>query len=138
MIDFVVERLDSPIEARFYEALLRELVWHRAVGNRAVRISLRSQIAIGRHRVDFAMWLTERGKGRTAQLVVECDGAAFHDTDRDRVRDSEVAAAGWHVRRFTGSQINADDARCAITTLATLDALTTTDAALRAALGVGT
>ncbi|WP_062315943.1 endonuclease domain-containing protein [Demequina maris] len=42
---------------------------------------------------------------RRARIVIELDGAAFHSSrpavDRDRERDTELAAAGWHTVRFS-------------------------------------
>lgn len=53
-----------------------------------------------------------------AQLLVECDGYAYHhtkeDRDRDTSRDATFALLGWHVLRFTGSQINKDPLGCAL------------------------
>ncbi|WP_162850834.1 endonuclease domain-containing protein [Amnibacterium kyonggiense] len=43
------------------------------------------------HRVDFLV------RGR---LVVEADGAAFHDSEQDRIRDAELRALGYVVLRF--------------------------------------
>lgn len=44
------------------------------------------------HRVDFLV------RGR---LVVEADGEAFHDPERDAVRDAELGALGYVVLRFS-------------------------------------
>lgn len=53
-----------------------------------------------------------------AQIVVECDGYAYHhskeDRERDTSRDVSFALLGWHVLRFTGSQINKDSLGCAL------------------------
>lgn len=53
-----------------------------------------------------------------AQLIVECDGYAYHhtreDRERDTGRDMELEIMGWHVLRFTGSQINKDALACAL------------------------
>lgn len=53
-----------------------------------------------------------------AQLIVECDGYAYHhtkeDRDRDTSRDVNFEVLGWRVMRFTGSQINKDPLGCAL------------------------
>lgn len=52
------------------------------------------------------------------QLIVECDGYAYHhtkeDRERDTSRDANFALLGWHVIRFTGTQINKDALACAL------------------------
>lgn len=53
-----------------------------------------------------------------AQLIVECDGYAYHhtkeDRERDTKRDATFAMLGWQVLRFTGTQINKDPLGCAL------------------------
>jgi hypothetical protein len=39
------------------------------------------------------------------RLIVECDGAAYHDPNADAVRDNYVRAIGYEVVRFTGQEI---------------------------------
>jgi very-short-patch-repair endonuclease len=58
-------------------------------------------VRIGRYEVDF-LW-------REQKLVVEVDGFRFHSSrsafERDRLRDAELAAQGFHVLRVTWRQI---------------------------------
>ena len=60
-----------------------------------------ANVRVGAHEVDF-LWRAER-------LVVEVDGYAFHSSrasfERDRLRDSELQAAGLRVLRVTWRQI---------------------------------
>jgi len=58
------------------------------------------QYGIDRFRVDFA-FVPER-------LVVEADGRAWHDAERDAARDAHLMTLGWTTIRFTGSQIYRD------------------------------
>jgi superfamily I DNA/RNA helicase/very-short-patch-repair endonuclease len=85
----------TPIEDRLLRAMrehgLRPLVQH----------------GIGPFRVDFA--LPER------RLAIEADGREWHDAVRDRRRDEELAALGWEVLRFSGSDIHRAADRCADT-----------------------
>lgn len=67
---------------------------------------LMPQYPCGRYRADFVL----RVPGRPL-LVIECDGHDFHaatqdQIDYDRARDAEMAAAGFRVVRFTGSEIS--------------------------------
>lgn len=81
----------TPIEARLARAL-----------NQA-SIPFQPQVPIGRYRADFLV----RG-----QLVVECDGASYHDPATDEVRDKAVEEMGHSVLRLTGSQIYRDPEGC--------------------------
>jgi DNA helicase-2/ATP-dependent DNA helicase PcrA len=55
------------------------------------------QYGIQRFRVDFAF--------PDVRLAVEADGRAFHDAERDGVRDRRLGSYGWKVIRFSGSRI---------------------------------
>jgi very-short-patch-repair endonuclease len=61
----------------------------------------RTNVRIGRYEVDL-LWPEQR-------LIVEVDGYAFHSTraafERDRARDAELIAAGYHVIRVTWRQL---------------------------------
>ncbi|HEY0259958.1 MAG TPA: DUF559 domain-containing protein [Lacisediminihabitans sp.] len=66
-------------------------------------VGFRQQVTIaGAGRVDFLI-------GR--RLVVEADGAAFHTSreafEEDRRRDAALSSAGYHVLRFSYTQIEA-------------------------------
>jgi very-short-patch-repair endonuclease len=55
------------------------------------------QYPVGRFFADFA--------NPVAKVIVECDGAAWHkDKDKDRCRQDEIEAMGWHVYRITGRE----------------------------------
>jgi superfamily I DNA/RNA helicase len=45
-------------------------------------------------------------------LVVECDGAAFHNSKKDENRDKELASAGYVTVRLPGLLIRTDPKRC--------------------------
>lgn len=40
------------------------------------------------------------------KLVIECDGKAYHDKEKDAVRDDLLAEYGWCVFRVTGKECN--------------------------------
>jgi DNA helicase-2/ATP-dependent DNA helicase PcrA len=73
-------------------------------------LCFRAQALIGQYHVDF---LVEKNG---AQVVVECDGKAYHSSDEakrmDRKRDSYLESRGYPVRRFTGGEINSRVNRC--------------------------
>ena len=62
----------------------------------------------------------------SAQLIVELDGRAAHDTasgfERDRVRDRDLLVAGWRVVRVTWRQLHERPVRLAADLRALLDA----------------
>jgi very-short-patch-repair endonuclease len=73
------------------------------------------QAGIAGFRVDFLIYfmLGKKYKG----LVVECDGHAFHEKNkeqasRDKARDRAILAAGFPVIRFTGSDIHNRTLEC--------------------------
>lgn len=59
------------------------------------------QFPIGPFFVDFA--------NPVAKLVIECDGKAFHDAEKDGKRDAYLKARGWSVYRFTGAECHRVD-----------------------------
>lgn len=52
------------------------------------------QFPVGRFIADFADPLRK--------IALECDGAAYHDSKRDRMRDAEFEKMGWTVYRIPG------------------------------------
>jgi very-short-patch-repair endonuclease len=65
-----------------------------------------SQYQIGKFRVDFS--IPEK------QMVIECDGAKYHDAQRDNERDSVLNDAGWMVIRFSATEIMNDPESCSM------------------------
>lgn len=63
---------------------------------RRAGLRIRSQVSIGRDRVDFV--IGER-------LVVEVDGREFHERERDYARDARLSARGYRVIRFSYRQV---------------------------------
>lgn len=86
----------SPIELKLYEAMRRE------------GLSPIPQYCIQGYFVDFAF--------PNARIVVEADGAAYHQAerrDRDRQRDWVLRRHGWKVLRFRGTTIHERATNCA-------------------------
>jgi very-short-patch-repair endonuclease len=90
-----------------------------------------SQFPIGNYRADFMLvrWAVtynmdddpsnmHRIALRLPAVVVECDGHEFHEktkeqAQRDKARDRFFQAEGYHVLRFTGSELYRDALACA-------------------------
>jgi hypothetical protein len=105
-------------------ALLSTETWARQ------HLLIEPQAHVDGWRVDFlirawtggAVWTPgvgrQDGKPRWRSLVAECDGHDFHERTkeqaaRDRARDRGVAAKGYDVFRFTGSELWRDPMGCA-------------------------
>ena len=72
---------------------------------------LTTQVPLGPYRLDMVI---ESGNRR---LVVEADGAAFHNSpamiEHDKRRDRFCVTQGYAVMRFTGAEIARDPRGCA-------------------------
>jgi len=134
-IDALKLKCESPIEVKFLDALLQIAPCH------GLPIAYRSedlaQLFYGReitydlyicpqyeltlqkkYRTDFYLITKERHKSGNRAVIVECDGHEFHERTkeqarRDKARDRDMAANGYTVMRFTGSEIHADAKECA-------------------------
>ena len=86
-------------------------------------LRIQPQVVLGGARVDFLITLQKISESDglkiwRKQLVIECDGANFHDRlpaqgVRDRKRDRALVALGLQVLRFSGSEIWKDSFECA-------------------------
>lgn len=85
-------KCDSPIESRLYLALK-----HRGE-------LVKTQVPCGKYRIDLAL--------PVYQIAIECDGKAYHSTDKQKAHDKRknayLKANGWKVLRFTGKRIYSD------------------------------
>lgn len=95
------QHFDSPIEQSFWDAWLN-------IGAQT-NFPLTPQHPIGKYRVDFAHLPT--------MTSIELDGFSSHssteDIAKDRKRQREIEAAGWHVIRFGGKEIHNNAKKCA-------------------------
>lgn len=77
---------------------------------------LKVQHQVGGYRIDFA-YIVRPFKEPPIKLAIECDGHDFHSSRDQRARDArqgnDLLAEGWHLMRFTGSQIHKDPEACA-------------------------
>jgi hypothetical protein len=130
VIKFVVHRIDSPIQARLVEALVARAARYVARPE-MLELGTETQIIADDntrdsgarlHRADVSLRIIESGE-IVARLLVEADGAAFHNAVADAARDARLLEQGWPTVRFTGSQINRDAHACADQALAKLDEL---------------
>ncbi|NBO09592.1 MAG: DUF559 domain-containing protein [Actinobacteria bacterium] len=87
----------SPIEARLAFAL------------KEASVPFKEQVSIGPFSVDFLIF-SESGQ---PIFVVECDGANYHDAERDTSRDAAITEhTGLKTLRFSGRQINSNLSDC--------------------------
>lgn len=81
------------------------------------QVTIEPQAKIGRYRADFLVLAKLKPESEPIKIIVECDGAEFHQTveqrKRDWVRQSELEDRGYLVIRFSGSQIHYDSRLCA-------------------------
>jgi len=109
---YVRDTCESPIEHAFALALFQVPEVRGRTLDRLVQV-LRSrsrtaifvfgQCPVGNYRVDFL--LIGKNVPRPRALVVECDGAQYHDRARDAVRDHELQEMGLSIVRFPGGEI---------------------------------
>lgn len=119
-----VEKCQSPIEKILYIAL-----FHRLTENREL-FEIKPQKKIKRDNtyilVDFEIivnaWYINETTGeegyKNYSLLVECDGHDYHEKTKeqaakDKSRDRFLASKGYHVLRFTGSEIYNKPHKCA-------------------------
>lgn len=86
----------TPIEEQLQKAL------------HGVALDVKAQVRFDRYTLDFLV------ESDGLRLGVEADGHAYHEPDRDALRDAKLRDAGLaDVLRFTGSEIHRDAADCA-------------------------
>ena len=73
---------------------------------RELGVPLWPQLPVGRYFVDFG--------NPVRRVAVECDGAAWHDADKDAKRDAVLNDAGWRVIRIAGRDCYGEEGREAI------------------------
>jgi very-short-patch-repair endonuclease len=83
--------MTDPSAESCLESLLRLAMIRRGIGPIVLQAQPHPQ-----HRVDFLV------HGR---LIVEADGEAFHDSERDRQRDAQLTALGYVILRFDYARI---------------------------------
>ena len=93
--DFSPGLFDSPLERMFYELAFLDL-------------HLYPQHPVGRYRLDFAI--------PDKRVAIELDGHDHHKTRYQRTHDARrdrwLFGQGWHVLRFTGTEIHQNLDRC--------------------------
>lgn len=92
---FTPNFFESPLEQIFYELALLDL-------------HLYPQHRVGKYRLDFAI--------PDKMIAIELDGHEYHKTKYQRTHDAQrdrwLFGQGWHVLRFTGTEIYKDLDRC--------------------------
>lgn len=82
-------------------------------GKGGPQLLIDQQMPIATYRADFAIGMERLD----ARIVIECDGAAYHEAAeakaRDAKRDARISALWGPTLRFTGRQLWADPFECA-------------------------
>jgi hypothetical protein len=68
---------------------------------RELPFSVWPQYPVGKYFVDFAIV--------HKRIAIECDGAAYHNAEKDAKRDVELASMGWRVVRIPGKDCWTDE-----------------------------
>lgn len=110
-ISMLADRATRPAPAPLE---LSESQWERrmAVALEQRGIAFEQQYSVGRRRLDFALFRSD------VKLDLEVDGRRWHigpDGNRktaDRLRDREMIARGWKVRRFWVHELQSDMENC--------------------------
>lgn len=101
------KKLESPIEEMFYIMAF------------VVGIPLEPQVKAGKYRVDFEVIAPERAiRGKEIRLGIELDGHDYHKTKQQRThdakRDRQLTKNGWHIIRYTGSEVYTEVWKCVV------------------------
>ncbi|MDP8211738.1 MAG: DUF559 domain-containing protein [Candidatus Zapsychrus exili] len=103
----------SPLEEKMYKALKRKEInperqWHVRLNNQ-------------NYFLDFCIFCQK------ANIDLECDGERYHNIPgaytRDRLRNNQLTSFGWHVLRFSGTEIYRKQSNCLSTIEKTIHAL---------------
>lgn len=93
--EFSPNIFESPLEQMFYELAFLDL-------------HIYPQHPVGRFRLDFAI--------PDKRIAIELDGHEYHKTKYQRTHDAKrdrwLYGQGWHVLRFTGTEIHQNLDRC--------------------------
>lgn len=68
---------------------------------RELPFSVWPQYPVGKYFVDFAIV--------HKRIAIECDGAAYHNAEKDAKRDVELSSIGWRVVRIPGKDCWTDE-----------------------------
>lgn len=100
--DVFPETFDSPLEAMFAEE------WRSQSLHLLYPLVSQQPIKNGAYRIDFAF--------PRYQVGIELDGYTYHSDrnafTRDRQRQREIEALGWHIIRFSGDELRQDITAC--------------------------
>lgn len=111
----IIDTCQSPIEQLMGLWLYRMARRHELPG---FYLCPQADDIVPPYRLDFVLTTMDSRHSEIAEVVVECDGHDFHEKTkaqvaRDKKRDRAIAAAGYHVLHFTGSEIWRNPEGCA-------------------------
>lgn len=105
------------VQEEFYDPAFLFGPEKTSFGQRGHGTEIAVQVKLNPYRADIAI-IRHLGSSKV-MMNIECDGHQFHDASpimaaRDKRRDRDLFSLGWDVRRYTGSEINADSKACAV------------------------
>lgn len=118
----ILDDCESPIEQLFGVAFLKVIEGRGLNYNPGLIVEPQAEVECygKKYRVDFLVLVGNylNNPEQCFKLVIECDGHDFHEKTklqaaRDKQRDRHLIGAGYHVIRFTGSEIWKDPFKCA-------------------------
>jgi hypothetical protein len=114
--------LPESAEYVLYKSKLKRVVggWN-AIGDPEAKV-LVAQRGAGKYRLDFAIVPVDGSPG----IAIEVDGHDYHERTKeqakhDKRRDRWLQRHGWRALHFTGSEVFADPAKCALEVTAMAD-----------------
>jgi len=103
----------SPLEEKMYKALKRRKI----SAERQLYVHLNEQV----YYLDFCIFCQK------ANIDLECDGERYHILPqaftKDRIRNNQLNSFGWHVLRFSSTEINRNIKNCLATVGRTIHTL---------------
>lgn len=101
-------RADSPLEEAFVRRVLTPATLPSVISHTQPQYEV--PCGARKHRVDYALL------GTSHKIAIELDGYAYHSDRKaftaDRVRQNELALAGFLILRFTYEMVQGDPGRC--------------------------
>jgi very-short-patch-repair endonuclease len=110
--DALIQLLQNPMDWPIYrppkwESPIEESLWSSL---RAIGVWVETQVPIGRFRVDMVV----ASRLTNARVIVECDGAQFHNDLVDDFRDDElIQTVGLPIAHIYGSEVVRSADECA-------------------------
>ena len=106
------DKCESPIERILVVELLHH-IYLELYDSTPYSVELQKEIRLKTgKKVRVDVFIAKKSPQWTTSLAIECDGKDFHNAEKDRERDEEMAKLGIVTLRFAGTQIYNDAKSC--------------------------